>query len=151
MKMFRTAACAATVVMFATGVASPQTQTAQVAGAWTCAAITADSIISGKMTYNADGTMDSDVAVSVEFEEGKLELMVVSKSSWKLVGDGLIEEQILSASATSGTFAGQTLGADDLAQFADGVPKEAGTSSVEVSADKMTLIDGEGTRTTCVR
>lgn len=151
MKVVRTVACAAAMVVLATGVASPQTQAVQIAGAWTCAAITANTVVSGQMTYNADGTMDANVSVNVELEDGELDLLVTSKSTWKLRDDGLIEEQILSATATSGTFAGKALAADDLADFSDDVPKEAGTSTVEVSADKMTLIDGGGTRTTCVR
>ncbi len=151
MKIVRTVACAAAMVVCATGVASPQTQAAQIAGKWTCAAIAANSVVAGDMTYNADGTMDSNVSVNVEFEDGELDLMVTSKSTWKLKGDGLIEEQILSATATSGTFAGKPLAAADLAGFSDDVPKEPGTSTVEVSADKMTLIDGGGTQTICAR
>ena len=100
MKIVRTVACAVAMVVLATGVASPQTQAAQIAGAWTCAAITANSVVSGQMTYNTDGTMDSNVSVNAEFEEGNLELLVTSKSTWKLKGDGLIEEQILTATAT---------------------------------------------------
>jgi hypothetical protein len=151
MKVIRTAVCAAALVIVATGVATSQTQANQIVGAWTCAAITAGSVVAGNMTYNANGTMDSNVSVNIEFEEGELVIMVVTKSSWKLTSDGLIEEQILSAAATSGTFAGKALGADDLAQFGDSVPKDISRSTVEVSADEMTLVDGEGTQTICAR
>ena len=151
MKVIRTAACAVALVACATGVATSQTQASQIVGKWTCAAITLDSIVSGQMTYNADGTMDANVSVDVEFGDGIIELQVVTKSSWKLVGDGLIEEQILSATATSGTFEGETLQASDLAVFGDSVPKDVGRSTVEVSAKDLVMVDGEGTRTTCNR
>lgn len=146
----RVAACAVAAVM-ASGVATPQTQANLVVGKWTCVAFTLESTVSGEMTYNADGTMDSNVTLDAEFEEGTMALQIVTKSSWKLVDDGLIEEQIISAIATSGTFEGEPLPAEDLAAFSDGVPKEAGTSTIEVSAKEMTLIDGEGTRTICDR
>lgn len=150
MRIVRAAACAA-VLVCGSGVASSQTQASQIVGAWNCHAETSESVVAGMMTYNADGTMDSNVAVTAKFEEGELALQVVSRSSWKLVGDGLIEEAILSATATSGTFAGQALPASDLASFNDDVPKEPGTSTVVVTEKKLVLIDGEETVTACTR
>lgn len=151
MKIVRSAACAIALAAFATGVAASQTQASQVVGKWTCVAIASGSIVSGEMTYNADGTMDSDVSLDAEFEDGTIKLQVVSKSSWKLVGDGLIEEQILSAAATSGTIDGEALPEAELASFGESVPMEVGRSTVEISANKMVLIDGGGTQTTCIR
>jgi hypothetical protein len=150
-KLVRIAASAAFVVTLATGVAAPQTQASLIVGKWTCAAITLDSVVSGQITYNADGTMDSDVTLDAEFDDGTIALQVVTKSSWKLVEDGLIEEQILSATAISGTFEGEILPASDLTAFGESVPKEVGRSTVVVSAKNMELVDGEGTRTTCNR
>lgn len=150
MKIVRAVACIAFVVL-GSGVAVSQTQASQIVGVWNCHAQTEESVVAGVMTYNADGTMDSNVSVTAKFDEGDLVLRVVSKSSWKLVGDGLIEEAIVTATATSGSFAGKTLEASDLASFSDGVPKEAGTSTVVVTDKKLVLIDGEQTVTACTR
>lgn len=153
MKIIRTAACAVALATFATGVATPQTQAqaSQIVGKWLCTASTPDGFVSGSMTYNADGTMDAQVSVDAEFDDGTIELEVVTKSSWKLIGDGLIEELILSATAISGTFDGEILPASELTLFGENVPKDVGQSTVKVSAKELVMVDAEGTQTFCNR
>ncbi len=150
MKIMRVAACAVAAVM-ASGVATSQTQESQIVGNWACSARTADSVVAGMMKYNADGTMDADVSVALDSDDGLIQLRVVTRSSWKLNADGLIEERITEAEATSGTIDGQALPEEALATFGESVPKETGTSTVEVTAKQLILVDGDGTRTICDR
>jgi hypothetical protein len=151
MKIVRVAACAAVVLALGSGVAVSQTQESQIVGAWNCHAETPESVVAGMMTYKADGTMDSRVSVTAKFEEGDLVIQVASTSSWKLLDGGLIEEGILSATATSATFNGEALPEADLASFGDGVSKDIGRSTVTVTEKQLVLIDGDDTVTACTR
>jgi hypothetical protein len=151
MKIVRVAACAAVMLALGSGVAVSQTQESQIVGAWNCHAETPESVVAGIMTYKADGTMDSRVSVTAKFEEGDLVIQVASTSSWKLLDGGLIEEGILSATATSATFNGDALPEADLASFGDGVSKDIGRSTVTVTEKQLVLIDGDDTVTACTR
>lgn len=156
MKIVRMAACAA-LLACGSGVAvsqqptQAQPQPGQVVGVWNCHSETPESIVAGVMTYKADGTMDSNLSVTAKFEEGDLVLQVVSTSSWKLLDGGLIEEAILSATATSAVFNGQALPEADLASFGEGVTKDVGRSTVVVTEKQLVLIDGGNTVTACTR
>ena len=79
--------------------------------------------------------------------------LVAEIPCWRagLLGGGLIEEQILSANATGGRVGDEALPESMLAMVSEGVPKDLGTSTIEVSSGQMVLVDGEGTRTVCTR
>lgn len=151
MKILRGVVCAAIVLASGSGVAVSQTQESQIVGAWNCHAETPESVVAGVMTYKADGTMDSRVSVTAKFEEGDLVIQVASTSTWTLLDGGLIEEAIISATATSATFNGEALPEADLASFGEGVSKDVGRSSVVVTANKLVMIDGDNTVTACTR
>jgi len=145
------AVCGVAMATFATGVATSQTQADLVTGAWACSADTADGVVAGQMNYKPDGTMDAAVTVTMDMGGATMTVDVTAKSTWKLLGGGLIEEQILSANATGGRVGDEALPESMLAMVSEGVPKDLGTSTIEVSSGQMVLVDGEGTRTVCTR
>lgn len=150
MRTVRLAACCA-VVAFATGVATPQTQAGMIVGAWNCAADAGGGVVKGRMVYNADGSTDSALTIDLDTDEGNLVAEVETRSSWKLTGDGVIEEQILEAIVNSAKLDGEDLPEGIRADIEDSLLEELGPSTIELSPTQMVLVDGEGTRTVCMR
>lgn len=150
MKIFGMAACCA-VAVFATGTAMPQTQAEMIVGAWNCSADTEDGVVSGQMVYKADGTTDAVLKIEMDIDGSNLVAQVGTKSSWKLPGGGVIEEQILEAVLYSARVDGVDLPEDVRADIEDSLVEELGPSSIELSSTQMVLVDEQGTRTVCTR
>lgn len=150
MKIVRMAACC-TLVAFATGVATPQTQAELIVGAWACSSDIVNGVVHGQMVYKADGTTDSLLTIDVDVDGGNLVAVVDTKSSWKLTGGGMIEEQILGAVVTSAKVDGADLPEEVRASIEESMLEELGPSTIELSSKQMVLVDGEGTRTVCTR
>ncbi len=150
MKIVRMATCCA-VVAFATGVATPQTQAEMIVGAWNCSADAEGGVVTGRMTYNADGSTDSALTIDLDVDGENLIAQVETKSSWKLTGGGVIEEQILEAVVNSAKVDGVDLPEAVRVSIEDSMMEELGPSTIELTSTQMVLVDGEGTRTVCTR
>lgn len=139
------------MVAFATGAAASQTQAEMITGVWSCSSQTPDGIVTGQMTYKADGTTESALTLTSDIDGGRLEAQLDATSTWQLLGGGLIREQILGIRARSAKLDGEDLPESVLTEIAAGGSQEPSNSTIELSASQMVLVDGEGTRTICGR
>lgn len=121
-------------------------------GKWSCSANTPDGRISGPMTYLDDGT--TAFTLTMESTEGGASVIVVAdgSSTWKLPGDGTIEEQIASLKIRSAKMNGMDIPPAMLGDVEDEMlDQEQSSSTIELSNRDMVLVDKEGTRTVCKR
>ena len=132
--------------------AEAQQQTQMILGRWACTAITPDGLISAQMVYKADGTTDSVMTLGVGEGAESIEAIFRTKSTWRLPGDATLRELITAVDVITFNVDGKEVGNEVLGSFRDELMREELQSgSLQMTATSFTMVDAEGTRTSCVR
>lgn len=121
-------------------------------GQWTCSANTPDGLVSSQMNYNSGGTTSSVLILTSGAGESRIEAILRLQSTWRIPGDGTLRERATEVEVVRFTFGGEPL--DESAKdvlIEDLTSDEAMSSSLKITADSMSMIDNDGTRTLCMR
>ena len=132
--------------------AEAQPQSQMILGRWACTAITADGLISAQMVYNADGTTDSVITLGAGEGATTIESVFRTKSTWRLPGDATLRELITDVDVITFKVDGEEVGDEALDAFkAELMREELQSGALQMTETSFTMVDSEGTRTSCIR
>ncbi len=132
--------------------AEAQQQSQMILGRWACTAITTDGLISAQMVYNADGTTDSIMTLGAGEGASAIEAVFRTKSTWRLPGDATLREVITDVDVITFKVDGEEVGDDALDAFkTELMREELQSGGLQMTATDFSMVDSEGTLTTCIR
>lgn len=132
--------------------AEAQQQSQMILGRWACTAITTDGLISAQMVYNADGTTDSIMTLGSGEGATAIEAIFRTRSTWRLPGDATLRELITDVDVITFKVDGKEVGEETLDAFeTELMREELQSGALQMTATSFTMVDSEGTRTSCIR
>lgn len=132
--------------------AEAQQQSQMILGRWACTAITTDGLISAQMVYNPDGTTDSVITLGAGEGAATIEAVFRTKSTWRLPGDATLRELITAVDVITFKVDGEEVGDDALEAFeTELMREELQSGALQMTETSFSMVDSEGTRTSCIR
>lgn len=118
-----------------------------IVGVWQCS-LQADGVKqNGAVTYRADGTSEFHLTITMDTEGNDVRAQVVGESTWQLLPDAMLKQDIVKVEAREGAVYGKPLPAGALKQLTDRLAS-APSSRSRVTATSTTLVLSGGTSCT---
>jgi hypothetical protein len=132
--------------------ATAQTPSQLIVGRWSCSADTPDGLISAQMLYDKDGTTRSTMIIGSDSDDMHIEAILQTVSTWRIPGDGTLRERVTDVDVVSFKVNGEAIDSDQLESLKDDLMQdELMSGSLQISAKSLSMVDDQGTRTSCMR